>query len=304
MIENPPNIKRTDDLCASKQLECAICMGIVSLDDLTTISLDCSGSCAYHQECLQGVFRNATTCSVYFPARCNCRIVIDLTEDIKDFLGDLVTDEYYDKQWRYLNSDRVYCWGPDCQAFIPPSARSDGCGQCAVAGCGKKTCVICGREMHEDDCEEDTSEAALAELGEGEGWQKCRHCGRWIEHAGGCNDIECVCGFRFCYVCGKPSGECECKELPREVIMRESALHNARLNYSGEKASRYKESEQAVDQAVCDHSGTFKGLEGTMQCEGCEHLSSDSYQCRRCNKVACYDCFRNRPHPREQVQTG
>ncbi|KAI0595174.1 hypothetical protein F4775DRAFT_595527 [Biscogniauxia sp. FL1348] len=187
--------QRTETSCA-KESECAICMDEASVEDHATAALRCSGGCVYHQQCLQGVFRNATTCSVYFPARCNCRIVIDLTEEIEALLGESVTQEYYDKQWGYLDSERIYCWGPDCRAFIPPSARSDGCGQCVVPDCGKKTCLVCGREMHDDDCEEDTSETALAELGEREGWQKCRHCGRWIDHVEGCNSIEYVITLR------------------------------------------------------------------------------------------------------------
>ena len=38
----------------------------------------------------------------------------------------------------------------------------------------------------------------------------CGGCGSRIEKAGGCDLIECLCGYRFCYGCGVAGGECGC----------------------------------------------------------------------------------------------
>lgn len=38
----------------------------------------------------------------------------------------------------------------------------------------------------------------------------CGGCGSLIEKADGCDKIECLCGYRFCYRCGSPGGGCEC----------------------------------------------------------------------------------------------
>lgn len=38
----------------------------------------------------------------------------------------------------------------------------------------------------------------------------CRGCGSLIEKESGCDLIECLCGFRFCYSCGKQGGVCGC----------------------------------------------------------------------------------------------
>ncbi|KAI1498322.1 hypothetical protein F5X99DRAFT_393991 [Biscogniauxia marginata] len=175
---------------APEKLDCALCMDKAIKDDTTTAILTCSSSCVYHEECLKAVFHHAAASELYFPARCNCKIVIDLTRAVELLLGDDLTQEYNDKQWEYLGPGRLYCWGNDCWAFIPPSARLDGYGQCVADDCGKKTCVICGKAMHNDDCVEEPSEKAFTELCEREGWQGCRHCGRMVEHMQGCNDIE------------------------------------------------------------------------------------------------------------------
>lgn len=38
----------------------------------------------------------------------------------------------------------------------------------------------------------------------------CRACGSRVEKDGGCDLIECLCGYRFCYLCGAAGGECDC----------------------------------------------------------------------------------------------
>ncbi len=38
----------------------------------------------------------------------------------------------------------------------------------------------------------------------------CQGCGSRIEKESGCDLIECLCGYRFCYNCGAPGGRCDC----------------------------------------------------------------------------------------------
>lgn len=41
--------------------------------------------------------------------------------------------------------------------------------------------------------------------------RQCTSCGAYIEKVpGGCDLMECLCGYRFCYNCGKPGGTCSC----------------------------------------------------------------------------------------------
>ena len=38
----------------------------------------------------------------------------------------------------------------------------------------------------------------------------CQGCGSHVEKESGCDLIECLCGWRFCYSCGLPGGVCGC----------------------------------------------------------------------------------------------
>jgi len=40
----------------------------------------------------------------------------------------------------------------------------------------------------------------------------CQGCGSRIEKESGCDLIECLCGWRFCFRCGLPGGNCGCNE--------------------------------------------------------------------------------------------
>mmetsp|Transcript_10966 Transcript_10966/g.19150 ORF Transcript_10966/g.19150 Transcript_10966/m.19150 type:complete len:472 (-) Transcript_10966:381-1796(-) len=40
--------------------------------------------------------------------------------------------------------------------------------------------------------------------------KRCEGCGSQIEKTRGCNLIECLCGWKFCYNCGSPGGRCNC----------------------------------------------------------------------------------------------
>lgn len=38
----------------------------------------------------------------------------------------------------------------------------------------------------------------------------CQGCGTRVEKSFGCDHMECLCGYRFCYNCGSPGGICTC----------------------------------------------------------------------------------------------
>ena len=40
--------------------------------------------------------------------------------------------------------------------------------------------------------------------------KQCGVCGSHIEKADGCDSMECLCGFQFCFNCGAAGGICEC----------------------------------------------------------------------------------------------
>ncbi|KAK3987655.1 hypothetical protein QBC44DRAFT_371812 [Cladorrhinum sp. PSN332] len=59
------------------------------------------------------------------------------------------------------------------------------------------------REQTDDVAKELEAVQALALLAKDQHWKRCPGCGHVIEHSGGCHDMFCVCGTRFCYFCGR-----------------------------------------------------------------------------------------------------
>lgn len=89
------------------------------------------------------------------------------------------------------------------------------CPFCRSSICNKDVQVVLGRpfkprqpraEASFDDDEMDD----LTMQWLGEHTVPCRGCGSHIEKKDGCNLLECLCGFRFCYGCGAVGGDCEC----------------------------------------------------------------------------------------------
>ncbi|OTB09357.1 hypothetical protein M426DRAFT_6632 [Hypoxylon sp. CI-4A] len=176
----------------SKERTCGLCLDTIDVERLEHVFLDCG--CDYHAECIQVIFRQAVQRERHFPARCNHSEVIPTSDElICDELPPSLLQRYEEKQSEYYTAaDRLYCCDSSCGAFIPPHERSKGIGYCVEEGCGKITCVSCGKEKHEGDCVEDPNERAFKELYEKEGWQKCRNCGRVYEHQSGCNEGQYV----------------------------------------------------------------------------------------------------------------
>ncbi|KAK4160197.1 hypothetical protein QBC43DRAFT_360568 [Cladorrhinum sp. PSN259] len=55
---------------------------------------------------------------------------------------------------------------------------------------------------------------AIADVVYDNGWRPCPICGQVVEHSGGCMDILCICGTRFCYICcyvSSPDWHCSCE---------------------------------------------------------------------------------------------
>ena len=89
------------------------------------------------------------------------------------------------------------------------------------------TCPICRVNIDEDDVcqiigrsfkprELGPEEANSEEIDEftlhwlNENTTLCQGCGSRIEKESGCDLIECLCGYRFCYNCNAPGGRCDC----------------------------------------------------------------------------------------------
>eukprot|EP00986_Skeletonema_menzelii_P013116 scaffold7470_cov140-Skeletonema_menzelii.AAC.4 len=121
--------------------------------------------------------------------------------------------------------------------IILKTCQHQSCSSCLVrwiekeetSGQESPTCPICRIYIEEDDVHEiigrsfeprevGVEEANSEEIDEftvhwlNENTVLCQGCGSRIEKESGCDLIECLCGYRFCYQCNATGGRCECNE--------------------------------------------------------------------------------------------
>ncbi|KAJ7516233.1 hypothetical protein O6H91_22G048500 [Diphasiastrum complanatum] len=73
------------------------------------------------------------------------------------------------------------------------------CMECIVPWHGNLTCA---QYQYELTTPEASGDKKLLQLAKSLKWQRCKNCAQIIERRDGCNHITCLCGHRFCYVCG------------------------------------------------------------------------------------------------------
>lgn len=80
------------------------------------------------------------------------------------------------------------------------------------------------REVLPDDSniDEEIDELTLQWLNEHT--KVCQGCGTRVEKSFGCDHMECLCGYRFCYNCGSPGGICRCGNSRTFLHSRGSGL--------------------------------------------------------------------------------
>lgn len=53
--------------------------------------------------------------------------------------------------------------------------------------------------------------------------RQCGNCGNRIEKHDGCDLMECLCGYRFCFECGRQGGDCHC--TPEHHVFWDNVCH-------------------------------------------------------------------------------
>jgi len=121
------------------------------------------------------------------------------------------------------------------EGIVLTTCQHQSCKPCLVkwiekeetSGQEASTCPICRVNIDEDDVHRiigryfeprkvEVEEANSEEIDEftlhwlNENTTLCQGCGSRIEKESGCNLIECLCGYRFCYQCNAPGGKCNC----------------------------------------------------------------------------------------------
>ncbi|XP_076941462.1 E3 ubiquitin-protein ligase RSL1-like [Bidens hawaiensis] len=123
-----------------------------------------------------------------------------------------------------LELDQVYCPNRECSALV-----INECGggsklkRCVCPNCKKPFCFRCKVPWHTGyRCEEvgeirDQNDVAFGVLLEMNKWMRCPRCRHCVERLEGCSLVQCRCGVRFCYRCGKTL--CACKASIIGLIM-------------------------------------------------------------------------------------
>ncbi|KAI0100628.1 hypothetical protein GGR51DRAFT_347259 [Nemania sp. FL0031] len=160
---------------------------------------------------------------VFAPAKC-CRVI---PHEILVRAGTLSDDELtkYSDQMEELTSPhgRLYCWGPDCGAYILNANRTKRIGKCTK--CARRTCIACLRKSHFGACDKTQMDAeretddAVFRLAKSRGWKRCPNCLTLVQRNGGCNSITCLCTQLFCYQCGGAfvDGRHDCPHRQRQA---------------------------------------------------------------------------------------
>ncbi|KAI1817925.1 hypothetical protein GGS20DRAFT_581917 [Poronia punctata] len=143
-------------------------------------------------ECIGANVRIALESNPFSPARC-CSV---LAMDVISKANCLSPEEYKRYADRIEELTRpepaLYCWGPNCNQYIPVTKRRKIVGECS---CGLRTCKRCEKKAHWGGCdanalaEAQDEEKKLMKLGSSKNWKRCPNCRQMVQKAGGCNHV-------------------------------------------------------------------------------------------------------------------
>lgn len=187
-----------------RPVDCAICGDLIEGAVITAL---CGHT--YDVECLEVMFRKATTDESLFPPKC-CQVTIPLTEVELYFEPDFLL-RFARKTLEYSTKDRVYCARPTCSAFIGPATSKVSSMACPE--CTSRTCGTCKEEAHLGRSCTATLNNVVLNMAQREGWQRCYSCKHLVELDHGCFHITCLCKAQFCYLCAEPWKTCTCPQF-------------------------------------------------------------------------------------------
>jgi IBR domain, a half RING-finger domain len=128
------------------------------------------------------LFKSAMTDETLMPPRC-CRIEIPL-RFVEGILGYELVVEFKEKLREFGTKNRLYCPQETCSAFIGEASNTKG-EEMNCPKCWTLVCAYCKSASHPgwEPCSDDKDPASklVLELGDREGWRRCRGCGRLVE---------------------------------------------------------------------------------------------------------------------------
>ncbi|KAI1661645.1 IBR finger domain-containing protein [Daldinia decipiens] len=249
----------------------------------------------YCRECLAQLFRSAMSDESLFPPRC-CQQNIPLRGLVFSLPKELIR-EFRAKEVEFSTPRRTYCHQPECSAFIPPKNHVGDIAICM--DCGVQTCITCKGPSHNGDCPDDKDLQEVLELAQEHGWQQCYNCLSLIELSDGCYHMTCKCRSEFCYLCGTPWKNCDCRHWDEyriryragEIYRRD---HRTNEQFDIQDVDIGRIVTDLRENHECGHS-SWRYRSGNYRCEECrDTLPSYIFECCQCNIMACRRCRYNR----------
>ncbi|KAI1212639.1 uncharacterized protein F4807DRAFT_457435 [Annulohypoxylon truncatum] len=194
--------------------------------------------CYYCADCLYAFFAVNVDLGLRWPPQC-CEI--DSTEDDAAWLDEgmlFAFQELYREAERGVEH-RLYCSRPQCSAPLSDEKVEEESGVVTCEKCGTATCKKCKQPAHgtsNAECKEPSLDPELKELAAENRWQQCPNCRRMVSRSDGCPRIRCVCGMRFCYVCGQAWKTCNCTEWEEDLrdLADDEFIERLGLNVEGD----------------------------------------------------------------------
>ncbi|CCM00448.1 uncharacterized protein FIBRA_02480 [Fibroporia radiculosa] len=203
-------------------------------------------SCGHYYDalCLLALVEASTRDESLFPPSC-CGQHIPETS-FRQHMPPSLAAIYDEKHAELSTICRVYCASPACSRFL--GARADESAptapvlRCPSASCGAHTCSRCraavrSGETHRHRCGYDRAQRQLFALASAQGWARCPACEHMIERRSGCFQMTCVCGARFCYLCGALWKTCGCAQWERVELSSSASSDLASLSSSASDES-------------------------------------------------------------------
>ncbi|KAH8664355.1 hypothetical protein BX600DRAFT_550408 [Xylariales sp. PMI_506] len=183
---------------------CNVCYHLISRED--EVRLLCGHD--FHKHCLTQWLEEYVKSGTSYPSCCNIFIAIN---ELGEALGEEIVTKVKDKRLEQETVDKTYCSNPACAKFLKPENISGNLAVCA--DCHQATCHRCKAQYHVGNCVPNPQDQLVLEIGQHNGWQRCYSCRTLVERQSGCNLIYCLCGARFCYLCGAKHASCHCYEV-------------------------------------------------------------------------------------------
>lgn len=146
----------------------------------------------------------------------------------QDTVSPMVVKELMDEEFYKKYEDRSLSNLTEKEPDIFSCCPTPGCGYIFVFDadesphfrcekCLKHYCLKCKCEYHKNrTCIQyirervNNPDEMFIQFALGKKFKQCPGCKRWIEKNEGCLHMRCLCGFDFCYECGRAMEGCQC----------------------------------------------------------------------------------------------